>query len=117
MDRAKTGGAGRRQPGDEQAEAANKVFRMPRCWTRGEVLGAKYETVPSSIDPCTYIHRLTDKYTAIRSLVTGTFLCLDTEEYILVIFICTEEYKKLRKIPCFPVVPSFNRDSKTTRYY
>jgi hypothetical protein len=61
------------------------VFRVPRCWAHGEVLGAGYETVS------------TDEYTTLRSSVTDTFLGFGTEDYISVILLGTEEYKKTKE--------------------
>jgi hypothetical protein len=57
-------------------------------------------------DKCTamYIHRLTDEYRGLYSLVPSTFLGFGTEEYSSVIFFDTEEYKNSRKVPYFPVV-------------
>jgi hypothetical protein len=63
----------------------NEVFRVPRCWAHGEVLGAGYETVS------------TDEYTTLRSSVTDTFLGFGTEDYISVILLGTEEYKKTKE--------------------
>jgi hypothetical protein len=52
----------------------------------------------------TYIYWLTDKYTGLHSSVLGIFLSFGNEEYSSVIFLGTEEYKKNKKIPYFPVV-------------
>jgi hypothetical protein len=74
------------------------MFRVPWCWAHGEVLGAGFETVPLSVDPCIfvgYIHWLTDEYTTLHSSVIGTFLGFGTKEYISVISLGTEEYKKI----------------------
>jgi hypothetical protein len=58
-----------------------------------------------------YLHRLTpayssctDEYAALCSSVTGTFLSFGTEEYISVIFLGTEEYKKIEEDTLFSVV-------------
>jgi hypothetical protein len=47
-------------------------------------------------DECTviYIRRLTDKYSDLRSSMLDIFLGICIKEYILVIFISTEEYNK-----------------------
>jgi hypothetical protein len=52
----------------------------------------------------TYIHQLTNEYSGLCSSVIAIFLGFGTKEYSSVVFLCTEEYIKPRKIPCFPIV-------------
>jgi hypothetical protein len=49
----------------------------------------------------TYIHRLTDEYNTLHSSVPGIFLSFDIEEYILVIFLSTKEYRKIEEDTLF----------------
>jgi hypothetical protein len=81
-----------------------------RKWGCGALwgVGARGRNFGHSSGEPPYIHRLTDecittyiRWSGLRSLVPGFFLGLGTEEYSSVIFIGTEEYKKVRKIPVF----------------
>jgi hypothetical protein len=99
------GGPGRR-PGDEQAEAAvqkQKLRAQPALLGTRVGLGHRVQNL-TFIGYPQYIHQLTDEYTSLRSSAPGIFLGFGTKEYSLVIFLGSEEYKKPRKIPYFPVV-------------
>jgi hypothetical protein len=39
----------------QKLQLENEVFRVPRCWARGDILGAGYETIPSSVDLCIFV--------------------------------------------------------------
>jgi hypothetical protein len=54
----------------------------------------QYNRQLTNVCTATYIHRLTDKYNALRSSVPGIFLGFGIEEYSLVIFLGTKEYTK-----------------------
>jgi hypothetical protein len=62
--------------------------------------------IPRLTDECTatYICRLTNEYSGPYSSVPSIFLGFDTKEFISVIFLGIEEYKKPRNVYYFPVV-------------
>jgi hypothetical protein len=66
------------------------LYRLPR-----------YNRWLTSEYNATYIHRLTDEYNTLHSSVPGIFLSFDIEEYILVIFLSTKEYRKTEEDTLF----------------